>query len=272
MVVLAVVLGLAQRSEAQPGSRSADMSDAARSHFRVGETLYKEGRFADAAAEFDKAYELSKRPGLLYNSYLAYRDGGMLEPAADRLRRYLDEAPDEGNHTVFRSRLASLEAQIAANKDAQARAAEQARRIEEIQANNAREARQEEERKQAAAERERALRLRLPAIVVAASGGVLLLGGGAFGVAALVNAGNARQACPGDVCPFTFDLPQARSTGFALALTSDILLGLGVAAAATGLVLWLVSNPKEKGPEQRAVNVGALCGTGGCAASLHMSF
>ena len=35
--------------------------EAARSRFRIGQALYAEGRFTEAAREFESAYELSRR-------------------------------------------------------------------------------------------------------------------------------------------------------------------------------------------------------------------
>src|SRR4051794_6738550 len=61
---------------------SAPSDDEARVHFRLGTAYYDSGRFAQAAEEFKQAHELSQRPQLLYNLFLAYRDAGDLVHAA----------------------------------------------------------------------------------------------------------------------------------------------------------------------------------------------
>ena len=91
LLVMALSVGgprhaLAQVPEAQPvpaegvvrdepatGQPPSD-DEAARRHFRLGQAYYQNGQFPEAAAEFEQAYQLSGRPQLLYNIYLAHRD------------------------------------------------------------------------------------------------------------------------------------------------------------------------------------------------------
>ena len=48
-----------------------DMKDeAAKAHFRLGQTLYDAGRFKAAAEEWEKAYQLSGRDELLHGRAL----------------------------------------------------------------------------------------------------------------------------------------------------------------------------------------------------------
>ena len=60
-----------QQAEQEQAMGAMDME--ARQHFMIGKTLYDAGRFQQAAEEFDSAYQLSKRPQLLYNVYVAHR-------------------------------------------------------------------------------------------------------------------------------------------------------------------------------------------------------
>ena len=260
---------------AQGGSSRPRSDPEAHSHFRVAETLYTEGRFVDAGAEFDKAYELSKKPQLLYNSYLAYRDAGMLDEAADRLRRYLDEGEVKGDQAFLRSRLDSLEAQIAERDEAAAKAVQQEQRLrdEKSRADRTEQLEAEEARRVAAAEEARVRRSRWIAIGIGGGGGALLIGGAVAGALALSQADAARTACPGGLCPFGFDVDSARSSVSGLALASDLLIGAGIAAAATGLVYWLVTRPKpEADVETQPVEATAFCLPGHCAASLSVRF
>lgn len=262
-------LGVAQGRDGAPAEEGA----AAQSYFRVGQTLYDEGRFVDAGAEFDRAYDLAKRPLLLYNAYLAYRDAGMLDEAADRLRRYIETGDDAGNRAVLQSRLASLEAQIAERDAARAAAEEQERLLHEEAENDERAAQEETAREQLEAERERADRAQGLAIGVGGVGGAALIAGAIFGGVALGQANSAREACPDGLCPFGFDLAQAQADVFGLALASDILVGLGAAAMVTGLVIWLVTRPSST-PESEApaVQASGVCLAHGCTASLGVRF
>ncbi len=84
----------------------------AREHFDVALSLYRTGRFREAAVEFQRAYSLSGAPELLHNLYLAYRDSGDLAAAAAALRQYLDverEISDE-QRSILEHRLEALEA------------------------------------------------------------------------------------------------------------------------------------------------------------------
>lgn len=86
----------------------------ARLHFRVGRAYHDSGRFIEAAHEFEEAYRLSpERPELLYNIFVAYRDGGQMRPAADALRNYLERVENVENRDQLGARLAAMERVIA---------------------------------------------------------------------------------------------------------------------------------------------------------------
>ena len=70
----------------------------ARMRYQAGLAKYDAGLFAEAAEEFEAAYQASPRPELLYNIYLARRDAGQTERAIDALRRYLPHVDDEATH------------------------------------------------------------------------------------------------------------------------------------------------------------------------------
>ncbi len=110
-----LALGSPASSAAQPTSHDEE----ARMHFRLGTAYYDSGRFDDAADEFQKAYELSGRPQLLYNLFLAHRDGGEIEQAADALRRFLADAPEVQEREMLEARLEALEKILAERAPAQ---------------------------------------------------------------------------------------------------------------------------------------------------------
>jgi tetratricopeptide (TPR) repeat protein len=87
--------------------------DEARKHFRVATALYDSGRFSEAANEFRLAHELSQRPQLLYNLFLASRDAGEIPEAAAALRQYLAQAEEVKDREVLEARLKALEKIVA---------------------------------------------------------------------------------------------------------------------------------------------------------------
>ena len=105
-----VVTGLAQQPEATD-------DEAARRHFRLGQAYYQNGQFAEAATEFEQAYQLSGRAALLYNVYLAHRDALHTRQSYEALRQYLDEMPDPPDEDHLRARLQHLEDALAANPE-----------------------------------------------------------------------------------------------------------------------------------------------------------
>ncbi|MCA9581980.1 MAG: hypothetical protein KC416_09295 [Myxococcales bacterium] len=125
-IVLVVTVPLAARAQ-ERGAGVSNTDDAiAQAHFKAGQGHYKAGRFDEAGTEFLKAYELSKRPALLYNAYVAYRDGGNDEWAAKALRQYLAEEPEVADRPLLEARLVTLEERLAEKARRDAAAAEAA--------------------------------------------------------------------------------------------------------------------------------------------------
>jgi hypothetical protein len=112
LVSMLLACAFASRATAQATDREAE----ARAHFRLSQSHYELGHFAEAAAELERAYALSPRPDLLYNLYVARRDAGQLAAAASALRDYLAQAEQIENAALLRHRLAALEAQLAAGE------------------------------------------------------------------------------------------------------------------------------------------------------------
>jgi tetratricopeptide (TPR) repeat protein len=196
----------------------------AREHFQLGRKSYEGGRFQEAAEEFEIAYRLSARPQLLYNVYVARRDAGGLSMAIDALRAYLAQVPDVPDRVTLEARLSSLEAQVAHQQEQESARAESERKAAEAEAKaNAR----------TRTERTRSI---VP-IVLLGTGGALLLGSAVTGGLALKSSNDLDKKCDGNACPAS-QSGKVDSTK-TLAITTDVLWGVGAAAAVTGLILLL---------------------------------
>ncbi len=270
---------------AQSTAREQDLTDQqARAHFSVGRAMYDAGRFAEAANEFQQAYDLSHRAQLLYNLYIAYRDSSQLVRARDALRRYLAEVSEIPNRLHLVSRLEALETQIAeeervrAESEAELAAAEQAAADAEAARERA------EQDAHIARNRQRPWWPWLLVGVGAAAIGT--------GIGVGVDAGQQADAlralcttpnpvagqppihtCQGDPNVAGADEPLTRrSSILAQAAVSDALWIGGATLAAAGLVLAFALDDDVPPREANEPSVSAGCGPTGCAASVAVSF
>ena len=113
IVFLLVSGGVAQ---AQP---SADQLLAKR-HYQLGAQLYKTSDYTRALAEFQEAYRLSKKPGLLFNLARCHEVLANLEQSIKYYRMYLAQVPGTSKRSLVQSRLRNLEKRLAAQKPKQA--------------------------------------------------------------------------------------------------------------------------------------------------------
>lgn len=107
-LLAAVLLGVAGPALAQQ-----DLDAAARAHFQSGTAYFETGDYESALREFQRAYDMSQRPALLYNIYLAQERLNQLAPAADALERYLAAVPDDPRHGTLALRLENIRRRIA---------------------------------------------------------------------------------------------------------------------------------------------------------------
>ena len=96
------------QDDAQP-SRPLTADERARELYLRGDRLYAEGSYDEAVVAFEKAYELSRRPALLYDMANALERLGRYEEALRRLQDYVPYAPEQQRSTVLK-RIRSLEA------------------------------------------------------------------------------------------------------------------------------------------------------------------
>lgn len=100
----------ASAATAQTVVNPADV--VAREHFMRGRDAFSQGDFASAAREFDQAYQLSRRPQLLYNIGTAYERLHNWNEANVAFRRYLDQVPDAPDRAEVESRLRMIEVEL----------------------------------------------------------------------------------------------------------------------------------------------------------------
>lgn len=274
-------------SMAQATTSDADMTDAqARGHFRLGRELYAQGRFAEAAKEFEIAYGLSGRGALLYNVYVAYRDAQDVPNAARALRGYLAAVPDAPDRGHLAARLDALEE---IQRQAEAEAARQRADAERAQE----EAREAERQRIEADQRARAAEQRAerkpsrpwwPWLVV--GGGLAVTGTGVvLGALAVGDGDDLKGECvldprsgrgteaplqAGTACAPSLDLEARRAAIQSQALIGDVLWISGAVIAATGLVLAFALPDVYDDAESAPVTAG--CSPSECRASLRLSF
>lgn len=254
----------AQDRNAEQAMQGGGMTDdrqlddaRAREHYQIATRYYDEGRFVEAAGQFEEAYELSGRSELLYNAYIAYRDAHQSRQAAAMLQRYLEAVPNAEDRVNLEARLAELERAVEQDEteaaqltDAERRAQEEARRADE----------------EAAARREAEAEPEVWPWIIAGIGGGALIAGAVVGGLALGDATALRSDCDsGGLCDPSEDLDERRSGIQTLALVSDVLLFGGGAIAAAGVILGLLYG--LGGPSEAEPTVDAMCTGQGC----HMS-
>lgn len=253
-----------------PGAASAQADDEAdvraRLRYEAGTNLYRAGDFAGAAREYEAAYELSGRPNLLYNLYVAWRDAGELRKAADALERYLDAVPDAEDRVNLEARLAAMQQQIAALD-----AAEAARRAEAPTEPAPEDGSEETREAEPAGDDEGGGGPGVVPWVVGGVGVAAIVAGAITGGMALGLESDLEGACPGNVCPADrADDVDRLST---LATTTDVLLIGGAALVATGVVLYFVlPRDGDEGGEAVALRPTGGCGPHGCLVGVRGSF
>jgi hypothetical protein len=116
VVVIGAGLGLALGAPAaraappkppKPEVKTTAQKEAER-HFQSGVQLFKEAKYAEALAEFERAYEISPQPLVLYNIAGCHRELSQYSEAVAYYRRFLSEGKDK----VKPARLAAAQAEL----------------------------------------------------------------------------------------------------------------------------------------------------------------
>ena len=246
------------RAESDP-----DADREAHDYYLKGEGHYAAGRYRKAATAFERAYQLSKRPELLFNIGNAYERLGEYKKAAENLRRYAADPQAKGRDLV-RERIGRLEA---AHE-------QQVKESRELQQARLRKEQAERTRAVAptAAPGESTSTRRLIAYVCLGVGAAALGTSLGLGLAARKAGDDAEENCLNGIC-----LDGAESNidkQKRLALATDITLGVGLAAAGTGAFLliydWLSSGEESnaQSASQPAFSVQPAWSTTGAGLSL----
>lgn len=113
----AVVVALVAVVALAFGGRAARADDAAtreaKKHFQKGEKLFALGKFEQALAEYQAAYEAKPLPKLLFNIGQAHRNLDNYQQAIFAYRKYLREVPDADNREAVERLIDELEAEQA---------------------------------------------------------------------------------------------------------------------------------------------------------------
>lgn len=269
--------GAAQQADAtetmsQSTAREADLSDQqARAHFAVGRAMYEAGRFTEAASEFQQAYDLSHRPQLLFNLYIACRDSQQIVRARDALRLYLSEVQDVPDRLHLAARLEALEQQVTdlETQEAESRRLETERAAAQQAATDAHAAREAAEQRALALTH---VRPWWPWLLFGA--GLAATGAGVpMGIDAASQADAIRLRCTqpdGSLVCRSTELAANRDGIVVQAAVGDALWIAGAAVATTGLVLaFLLPDDIIDGSAPAAA---ASCSSTGCYGQLTLHF
>jgi len=254
---------------AMPGPMDVDEQEqTAKAHFAVGRSLYDSGRFREAAEEWQKALEISGKPELSYNIYVAYRDASDLPRAIEALERYLQSDVEPKLRINLQARLDAMRRTIEAQQAQQAQAAAAA------------EPTPPPPEPEPAAPPPAQAPLQVAAddsvvpYVVMGVGGAMVVAGVVTGILASSKVDDIEAACPMDRCPADYDLDGERDSATVLVTITDILLIGGLVGIGVGATLALVAEKDSSATAAapREPSAGLACGRDGCAVQVRGSF
>ena len=224
--IWAASLAFAATAAAQTFPTQAD-EDAAKAHFLAGSAYYEQANYTDAVKEFNEAHRLSQRPDLLYNISVCYERLSRWDEAIASLRQYLTERPDAPDRAVIESRIKNFEDR---------RTAEQRKALVAPPpvANPS---------GPALVTTPPSRTRHVVSLVVGGVGVGLLLAAIGTGVAAQLGYDDLNNKCPNKICVSgNQTLRDEQSSGKALALSTDVLIGVGAAAVVAGTVLFILES------------------------------
>ncbi|MFT3711424.1 MAG: tetratricopeptide repeat protein [Archangium sp.] len=108
-------------------ARADAVSDQAKAAALEGKKAFDTNDFATAIAKYSEAYKLKPAPGLLFNLGQSHRRAGHLDEALSYFRRYLETNPPKAQADAVETMVKQVEQEQLAKKDADARAAEEAK-------------------------------------------------------------------------------------------------------------------------------------------------
>lgn len=217
---------------APAGAQAPSSDEAARQHFESGRAYFDRARYTDAIREFEEAYRLSGRAGLLLNISRSHEANGDPQNAIVGLERWLESA-DAGDPSrpEVEARLSRLRLTVEA-RAAQAEAAPEAEPTTETTP------------AVASSDERGPTRGRSPAgLIVAGAGAAAAAVGVTFLALGLRDANTVESPPPGSSWSDSADeydrAPRRMGVGYAL-------IGVGVAATIGGVILRLTSGSDEE--------------------------
>ncbi|MFK8004317.1 MAG: hypothetical protein AB8H86_32425 [Polyangiales bacterium] len=246
----AFVLFVVALSCALPAVAQTDNQAEARSLYDAGVVAFEDGRFEAALARWQEAYDLTHLPALLYNIGTAHDRLGQAEEAATDYREYLAAVPNADNKNYVERRLALLEEQVEAAREAAARedAAREAAAATEADAQAESEAEAEVGEGEQGAEENvneavQSSGLPVGAIVTTATGGALLIAGLATALVSNGRHSDLESSCVDGLCgaDAQSDIDGLRRIN----LTTDVLLAVGGVVTVTGVIWWIVGGGSD---------------------------
>jgi len=139
------------------GPALADPKADAKPHVVAADTAYKLGKFADALAEYSKAYEIFEAPGLLFNIGQCHRNLEQYDKAIFFYEGYLRAIPKAKNRALVEELIGESKTRLAKQHDDAAAAAAADTAKQNAQNAEAEAARLEAQRQADEAARERAV-------------------------------------------------------------------------------------------------------------------
>lgn len=109
-LAIAALVALAALAAPRPAAAEDAATRAAKRHYQKGDKLFTLGKFEQALAEFEAAYQAKPIPGLLFNIAQAHRNLDHLEQAIFAYRKYLNLVPDADNREAVLVLIEELEA------------------------------------------------------------------------------------------------------------------------------------------------------------------
>jgi tetratricopeptide (TPR) repeat protein len=250
-------------------SDPAQAEELARQHFQLGRAQYQNGAFSDAAASFEQAYALSKREMLWYNIYLAHRDAGNNKQSAIALRNYLERVPELENRGQLEARLESLDRIVAQEEQREREASERAAAAQQSDGEDEQTAPAPVQVAQQSPTVKREESSSIVPYILMGVGGAMVIGGVVVGAMAAGKHSELEEKCGTPPCDKS--LESLAEDGKTLNLTADILIFGGIAAAATGGVLWFLDSSDDSASEE-PVRAAVSCGPGACNGHIAVSF
>ncbi len=118
VLVLAILVSVAHADPRtpKPVDKGSPATKEADRHFKSGVALFKEGKYTEALAEFERAYDIAPHPLVLYNIAGCHRELSHYGDAVKFYERFLEEGPGQvpdSRLTAARTELDSILARIA---------------------------------------------------------------------------------------------------------------------------------------------------------------